>query len=313
MHGIELQGPRRLGVQGARQGRIAGAQLGQQFGGDGQQVTAGQCHDLARVAKTRAHDLGGDAEVLVVLVDGAHGTHAGVVGAGHGGLVPLGAGLLLVPVVDAAHEGRDQLHLGLSAGHGLAEREQQREVGVNAAQLQLARRLDAFPGGGDLDEHAVDVHAFGLVQLDQALGTCHGGRGIEGQARIDFSGDTARNGVQDLAAEAHQHAVHDLVEAAALVLGHGGTHQRCVLGLLHRLEDERGIGGRIPRLELGQLVEVAGIGHHGRVLSKRIKLVHGTSFGREPGEGRHRTRAVRLYRQILRVYARAWFALASGK
>src|SRR5256885_146741 len=81
---------------------------------------------------------------------------------------------------------------------------------------------------------------------------------------------------------------------------HGGTHQRCVLGLLHRLEDERGIGGRIPWLELGQLVEVAGIGHHGRVLSKRIKLVHGTSFGREPGEGRHRTRAVRLYRQILR-------------
>src|SRR5256885_10736111 len=72
-------------------------------------------------------------------------------------------------------------------------------------------------------------------------------------------------------------SVHDLVEAAALVLGHGGTHQRCVLGLLHRLEDERGIGGRIPWLELGQLVEVAGIGHHGRVLSKRIKLVHGTS------------------------------------
>jgi hypothetical protein len=43
---------------------------------------------------------------------------------------------------------------------------------------------------------------------------------------------------------------------------------------LHRLEDQRGVGGGVLRLELGQLLEVAGIGHHGGELFEGVELVH---------------------------------------
>lgn len=56
-------------------------------------------------------------------------------------LVALAVCVLLVPVQDAADEGRDQSDLGLGAGHGLSEREQQRHVAVDAVLLlQLPER-----------------------------------------------------------------------------------------------------------------------------------------------------------------------------
>ena len=155
----------RVGVQCARQRRVAGLQRGQQLGADGQQVAAGQRGDLADVAEAGAHHLGGDAVALVVVVDGGAPTvHAGVVGAGVRGFVPGGAGALLVPVVDAADEGRDQLHAGVAAGHGLREAEQQRQVAVDAFAFQHLGGADAFPGGGDLDQHALAADARGFVQ-----------------------------------------------------------------------------------------------------------------------------------------------------
>jgi hypothetical protein len=59
----------RAGIERALQRRVGRRQLRQQLGADGQQVAAGQRQDLADVAEARAHHLGGDAEVLVVLVD----------------------------------------------------------------------------------------------------------------------------------------------------------------------------------------------------------------------------------------------------
>lgn len=63
-----------------------------QLGADGQQVTARQGRDLADVAKTRAHDFGGNASVLVVVVDFAHRLHTGVMSARIRGFVPAAAG-----------------------------------------------------------------------------------------------------------------------------------------------------------------------------------------------------------------------------
>jgi len=87
--------------------------------------------------------------------------------------------LLFVPVVNPTHEGRNELHPGLRAGQRLAKGEQQRQVGADAAALELRCGLDALPGGGDLDQHPVAGHAFGLVERHQALGALDGGGGVE--------------------------------------------------------------------------------------------------------------------------------------
>ena len=263
------------GIERARHRSVGALQLRQQVRADRQQVAARQRVDLADVAEARAHHLGGDAELLVVGVDLADRLHAGVVGAGHRGLVPLGAGGLLVPVVDAADEGADQLDAGVAAGHRLAEGEQQRQVAADAFLLELARRLDAFPGGGDLDQHPLARDARGLVQRDQAVRTRDRGGSVEAQARVDLGRDAARHHLQDLQAEAHQHLVDDLVERAAAVRRHRLGQQRRVLGLLHRLQDQRRIGRRILRRELGELLEVAGVGDDGGELLELIELIHG--------------------------------------
>jgi hypothetical protein len=64
------------------------------------------------------------------------------------------AGVLLVPVEDAADEGRDEGDLGLGAGDGLVQAEEQGQVAVDALLLEDLGGLDALPGGGDLDEDA---------------------------------------------------------------------------------------------------------------------------------------------------------------
>ena len=53
-------------------------QLSQQFGRDGQGVTASQSEDLPRVAEACAHDDGVVAVLLVIVVDLSDGQHAGV-------------------------------------------------------------------------------------------------------------------------------------------------------------------------------------------------------------------------------------------
>ena len=52
-------------------------------------------------------------------------------------------------------KGEIRLHAGLGAGHGLGEAEQQGEVAVDAFLLEHLGGLDAFPGGGDLDQDAL--------------------------------------------------------------------------------------------------------------------------------------------------------------
>jgi len=49
---------------------------------------------------------------------------------------------------------------------------------------------------------------------------------------------------------------------------------------LHRLEDQRRVGGGVLRLELGQLPEIAGVGDHGGDLLERLQLVHGERLSR---------------------------------
>ena len=260
---VEPQGlvVRGLGAGGGQlSGDVAlgGTQLFQEAGADGEQVTARELEDLPGVAEAGAHDLGLVPELLVVLEDPRDRENAGVLGRG----VALLAGGLLVPVEDAAHEGRDQLHLGVGAGDGLGEGEQQRQVAADAVLAEQARGLDALPGGGDLDQDPVAVDAGGLVERDEMPGLGDGGVGVEAEARVDLGGDATGDDLEDLAAEGHREAVQGGVDIAA-VLPHPverPVHQVGVLGHGRRLQQQARVGRRVARLEGLDALEVASIG-----------------------------------------------------
>ena len=95
---IGLRG--RGGVELAGDGGVGFLEFLEEFGGDGEEVAAGEFGDLAGVAETRAHDLRLVAEFFVVGVDAADGLDARVLGA-----LVVGAGFGFVVVVDAADEG----------------------------------------------------------------------------------------------------------------------------------------------------------------------------------------------------------------
>ena len=138
-----------------------------------------------------------------------------------------------MPVVDAAHEWRNQPHFGVGAGDGLAKREQQGQVAKDAIFFQFARRLDAFPGGGNLDQHALAGNAGLLVQGDQPAPAGDGGVAVKAQTGIDFRRDAARHHLQNFQAEAHQHCVDDIVQAGGLMRGDRAFQQGRVIGLQH--------------------------------------------------------------------------------
>jgi hypothetical protein len=101
----------------------------------------------------------------------------------------------------------------------------------------------------------------------------YGGGGVKAQACVHFGGHAAGDDGQDLAAEAHQQPVHDFVERAATELVHRVLEQGRIVSLLHRLEDERGIGGGVLRLERVKLLEIASVCHHGGELLEGLELV----------------------------------------
>ena len=147
---------------------------------NGQEVATAEGLDLAAITEGCAHDFGLDVVALVVGEDAADGLHAGVVGARGGGFVPVGTLGLLVPVVDAADERRDQLDLGVGAGDGLGEREEQGEIAADAFLFELSGGLDAFPGGGHLHENAFLGDAGSLIESDELAGFGDGGGLVEG-------------------------------------------------------------------------------------------------------------------------------------
>ncbi len=114
-----------------------------------------------------------------------------------------------MPVEDAADEGRDELDAGLGAGDGLGEGEEEGEVAVDAFLLEFLGGLDAFPGGGDLDEDALAGDAVLFVNGDELSGLGDGGVGVEGEAGIDLGRNAAGNDLEDFQAEEDQDAVDD--------------------------------------------------------------------------------------------------------
>lgn len=101
-----------------------------------------------------------------------------------------------------ADEGRDERNARLSAGNSLAEAEEKGKVAVNAVvTLELARSLNALPGGGDLDQYTLALDADRLVEGDELFGLLLRALLVEGQAGVDLGRDTAGNDLEDLLAE----------------------------------------------------------------------------------------------------------------
>ena len=122
----------------------------------------------------------------------------------------------------------------------------------------------ALPCGRDFDQHTLfGVYALRLVELGDAPRPCKGGIGVKAQTGIDFGRHTSWQQRQNLATKAHQQAVHVVIQRSLGMLRQSFIQQRAVGRHLHCLEDERGIGGGILRLVLGNLLKVAGVGHHG--------------------------------------------------
>ena len=263
-----------MGVQGGPQGRLGGSQLRQQIGADGQQITACQSGDLPDIAKRSTHDFGGDAVFFIVVENRTHRTHARIVGARLRRLVPSSPCALFVPVINAADKRRDQLHLGLTTGHRLAKSKQQGQIGVDAFALQLGCGLNAFPSRRNFDQYPITGDALGCIQRDEAPCACRARSRIKTQTGVDFSRHATRNGLENFTTKTHQQVVHHHVQRLTTVLGNGLREQGQVFWFLYRFQDQGRVGRRILRLELGQLFEITGIGHHGGELFERVELVH---------------------------------------
>jgi len=129
--------------------------------GNGEVVAASELGDLADGAERGAHDDGLVAVLLVVVEDVADRLNTGVLLLG---VLLLGGSL--VPVKDAANEGRNEVGVRLSSGDGLDKREHEGQVGVDAVvPLQDLGGLDTLPCRRDLDENALLANSLLLVQL----------------------------------------------------------------------------------------------------------------------------------------------------
>ncbi|MNF85268.1 hypothetical protein D3C84_676560 [compost metagenome] len=238
----------------------------EQFGADGQAVTAGQLFDLADIAETGAHDHGLVVIGLVVVVDARDRLHARIFRAHI-----VSASGFLVPVVDAPHERRNQEHPGVGTGHGLGKGKQQGQVGLDAFALQFFRRTNTFPGRRQLDQHAITANTGLFVQVNQLLGLGQRGFFIKGQARIHLGGNPPRNHLQDTAAHGHGKTITGQAHIAVAAL-HGLVQ---LLGI-HRhgrgLEQQGRVGGGVDRLETGNGIDVAGVGNNSGVLFQLFEL-----------------------------------------
>ena len=200
------------------------------------------------------------------------------------------AGRLLVPVEDAADEGRDQEHPGVGAGDGLGLAEEQRQVAVDAFLLQHFGGADAFPGGGELDEDAILLDAALLVGRDdgsapwRARLRCRrkgrrrlrSRRGRERASRARrrprspdgrrLRGDTASGLPPCFLPQA----------TASLIVSAN-------IGVPSALRTMRRVGRAIDRLQAGNGLDVAGIGNDRRHLAQLVELGHDvpTFKGRE--------------------------------
>ena len=151
----------------------------------------------------------------------------------------------------------------------LGQGKEQRKVAMDALFFKFLSRQDAFPGGGDFDQHTFPINALGFVEANQLAGFVDGGGGIERDTRVNLGRYAARNDFEDFAAEIDDQVVNDFggkggaVEPVAFIVGDGFFEQVFILIHLHGGKNEGWIGGGVPRCKLLHGGKITGIGHYG--------------------------------------------------
>lgn len=233
------------------------AELLEELGGNGEEVTAGKSLDLASVTERGTHDDGLVSVLLVVGVDAADGLDSWV---GLGGV--LLSSVLLVPVEDTADEGGDEGDLGLGGSNSLGKAEEEGEVAVDTLLLEDLGGLDTLPGGGDLDEDTVLVNANVLVELDEVASLGEGALSVERVLGVYLGRDTAGDNGEDLLAELDEEAVKSGVglgvDITVLLLAvlDSNVNELGVGGELGGSEDEGGVSGCVLGLVGGDGLKV---------------------------------------------------------
>ena len=134
---------------------------------------------------------------------------------------------------------------------------------------RLLGGLDAFPGGGELDQDALAADAGLLVGGDDLAGRGDRFLRVIREAGIhlgrDAAGDDLEDALAELDGELLEGEVGDLLLVGAFAELRSRAFKRTVndvrvLGHLRRSGDKRRICGRILRLEFLDGIEVAGIG-----------------------------------------------------
>ncbi len=142
-----------------------------------------------------------------------------------------------------------------------------------------------FPSASDLDQDAFAVHAFFLVQRNKLAALLDRGCGVKAQASCDFRRDAARHNLEDLASKQDEEAIdefrsHCFVAAAAFHRKFRSFfHQAPVNRHLGCVVEQGGIGGGVLRTVVGNGVDIARIGHHGRILFQRFEQRHDFLLG----------------------------------
>ena len=205
---------------------------------------------------------------FVVVVDLGDRFHARILAGG----VFL-AGALFIPVENAPDEGGDELHFRLGTGHGLNEREQERQVAIDFFLLQQFGGLDSFPRRGELDEDAFARDAGLFVEGDDFAGFGNRTVAIKGEPRVHLGRNAAGDDLQDLAAKEDEKLIDDLARTCG---GPGILHrfgeQVCVVRHSGGLENQAGVGRGVARGELLHAGEVAGIGDDDGELLELVEL-----------------------------------------
>src|SRR6266446_456006 len=94
-------------------------QLVKKFGTDGQQIASGQADDLIHIPEACPHHLRLVSVFLVIVVDASDRRNAGIFIRRN----LFASALLLIPIVNAADERRNQGYSGFGARHGLGKAE----------------------------------------------------------------------------------------------------------------------------------------------------------------------------------------------
>mmetsp|Transcript_31352 Transcript_31352/g.100568 ORF Transcript_31352/g.100568 Transcript_31352/m.100568 type:complete len:217 (-) Transcript_31352:62-712(-) len=171
----------------------------------------------------------------------------------------------LVPIEDATHKRRDQSCLGLCTRNGLIEVEEERHVALDSLLLQDLSRLNPLPRRCDFDQNPLLGHPLLGVKSDSLVGFGNGPLDVEGETSVHLRAHVARNNLGDLRAEGNSQPVCSirnlLLHSSSLSALDRCLHQRAVLGVAYRCQDERRVRRRVLRLQAADAVQIACVGN----------------------------------------------------